>query len=201
MLVLANVRECCFANNTWLHQVKHVCPLMEKSLLIHRLFQLSHLTLQTHDSRRPCCVWCPPASPQSTWRGRSQSLTGPVCEQGAKQKHDVSTATVIEETSQWILCDGHHNVLVFTLVIGWCKPFLMINHSCVPVWYKSHVINNQKHDLLYIFTNIDLLLTTMASMTWSCKSKWAGFSFWNACVLQIWTKILKDKVIITTYFL
>lgn len=72
----------------------------KKSPLIHRISQLSHFTLQTHGSRCPYCVLCPPAALQSTWRGRSQSLTGPLCKQGAKQKRDVSTVTVLEETSK-----------------------------------------------------------------------------------------------------
>lgn len=33
--------------------------------------------------------------------------------------------------------NNNNNNDAFTLVIGWCRPFLMENHSCVPVWHKK----------------------------------------------------------------
>lgn len=55
---------------------------------------------------------------------------------------------------------------------------------------KSHAVSIQRH---CVGTCHCHLLTCIASWTASCRSNWAGFSFWNAWVLQIWTKILNQS--------
>lgn len=55
--------------------------------------------------------------------------------------------------------------------------------------YKSHAVSIQRRRVGARHCH---LLTSIASWTASCRSNWAGFSFWKAWVLQIWTKILKS---------
>lgn len=110
-------------------------------------------------------------------------------------------STISGKSCEWAwckytCCHVHTDIKILqeqhiTFVIGWYKPFLMENHSCVPVWHKNSTVGHQSSSHAHPHSDTCSLLTSMASLTSSRRSNSAGFIFWNALVLQIWTKILK----------
>lgn len=107
-------------------------------------------------------------------------------------------STISGKSCEWAWCkytctltSKFYKNNTFTFVIGWYKPFLMENHSCVPVWHKNPPVGHQSSSHVHSHSDTCSLLTSMASLISSRRSNSAGFIFWNALVLQIWTKILK----------